>query len=181
MNYFKEVLDYLTKIFQWWVIISPWEKAIRVRFGKHTKILDGGTHFRIPFFDIVYVQCFRMRVVQMPVQTISTKDGHTLSVVICGGYSIKNIEKLYNRMAMPEGTISNMIMGEASQYIYSHNLTECNPELLEAKILERLNLDDFGIKYEYVKVLGYAVVKTFRLIQDQSWMPNALDVNTARQ
>lgn len=177
MNIFKDTIEYLTKFFQWWIIVMPWEKAVRVRFGKNIKILSEGTHFRIPFFDAIYLQSTRMRVVQMPIQTISTKDNQTLTLTVCAGYSISNIETLYQKMAMPESTITNMVMGEISDYIFSRNLLDCKPEDLEKIVMARLNLDDYGISYDYVKVVGYAVVRTYRLIQDQHWTPNNLDVS----
>lgn len=66
METIKATLEYLTKLFQWWIIVQPWEKGIRTRFGTNTKVLDAGCHFRIPFFDTVYVQESRLRVLHLP-------------------------------------------------------------------------------------------------------------------
>jgi hypothetical protein len=178
MNFIKDTLDYLTRIFQWWVIIMPWEMAIRVRLGKKIKILSAGTYFRIPFVDTIFLQSTRLRVVQMAPQTIATRDGKTLTIVVCAGYSISNIETLYQRMFQAESTISNIIMGEIAKHVSSNDLGESTPEKLEQKVMTALNADDYGVKYEYVKVIGYAIVKTFRLIQDSHWTADGLSTNT---
>lgn len=175
MTWVNDLLNHLTKIFQWWVIIMPWEKAVRVRFGKHLKVLSAGVYFKIPFFDSIYIQSDRLRVVTMPPQTIATKDKHTLTLVTCVGYSISNIEMLYRKMFAPEMTISNMVMGAVSEYIFSNDLIDCNPSKIEAYINIKLSSDDYGLKYEYFKVIGYAIVKTYRLIQDQHWTSNELN------
>src|SRR3954464_5226081 len=119
MNNIKEILESLGKLFQWWIILLPWEKGMRIRFGNRIKLVAPGMHFKIPLIDKYYVQTTRLRVVQLPPQTVSTKDKQTLTVVMCGGYSISNIETLYNKMCQAESTIANMIMGEVSEYIYS--------------------------------------------------------------
>lgn len=174
MNYIKDTLEYLTKIFQWWVIVMPWEKAIRVRLGKQIKILSEGTHFRIPFIDAIYLQSIRLRVIEMSPQTIMTKDRQTLTVVCCAGYTITDILKLYQKMYQPETTISNIIMAEIATHIASNNLSECRPEDIQEKVFEKLKSEDFGIEYTYVKITGYAIVRAFRLIQDSHWTSNSL-------
>lgn len=156
----------------------PWEKAIRVRFGKRLTILSAGVHFKIPFFDAIYLQSDRLRVVTMSPQTIATKDGKTLTLVTCVGYSISDIEKLYRKMFAPEVTISNMAMGAISEYIFNHNLVDCEPSQIENHINKVLNNDDYGIRYEYFRVLGYAIVRTYRIIQDSHWSPDNLNTTT---
>lgn len=180
MNSIKEVLDYLAKIFQWWILIQPWELGVRTRLGNKTKLLDPGIHFRIPFFDIIYVQTIRLRVVSLCPQTVSTKDGKTLTITCSVGYSIGDILLLFNTLYHPEATIGNMVQGYVARYIFSHDLTECTPEQVENYVTEKLTGIEHGLKYEYSRVISYAVVKTYRLIQDGTWSENKLDINEKR-
>lgn len=180
MNYIKETLDYLSKLFQWWVIIQPWEQGIRTRFGKNAIILLKGTHFRIPFFDTIYIQTTRLRVVSMPLQTVTTKDKQTITLCSAIGYSITDIHKLFNSLFHPESTISNMVLSEVSEYVYTHDLSECNPKDIENLVISKLKNEDYGIKYEYIKIVGYAVVKTYRLIQDGHWTPDGLNLDNQK-
>lgn len=177
MNYIKETIDYLLKIFEWWIVVMPWEEGIRVRFGKKTKLMKPGVHLRFPFIDSCYIQTTRLRVVNLPPQTISTLDGKTLSIVSVIGFSIIDIEKLYTTLFHPDSTICNMALGTIADYVCSHNLDECSPDDINKIVIERLNNDEYGIKYEYSKIIGYAVVKTYRLLQDSHWMPNEINMN----
>lgn len=122
MNWVKELIDYLSKIFQWYIMVSPWEKGIRIRLGNRQKLLNPGTHFRIPFIDTVYVQPCRIRVAHLSAQTATSKDGHSVTFAIAVGYSIADIEKLYNSVNEPERTIANIVQGEATHYISINNL-----------------------------------------------------------
>ena len=172
------LLRYATEIFQWWVLVMPWERGLRVRCGKWIKELDGGIHFRIPYVDALYVQTTRTRVVDVPLQTIQTKDNKPLSILTVFGYSISDILLVYQTLFHPESTIVNMVMGMVADFVTKHTLEECTPDAVEAYVLDQLDLTEYGFNIEYFKVVGYTVVKTFRLIQDNHYtsMPNNMDI-----
>jgi len=174
MTPIKELIEYLMKIFRWWVSVLPWERGLRIRLGKKVKLLNPGFHFRFPFFDTVYIQTIRMRVVSIPPQTITTKDGQTLTITLVVGYSIDDIQKVFNTIHQPEATICNLVSGEASDYVSQNNT--CSPKIIQEQILKNIIPLDYGIKFEYIKVTGYAIVKTFRLIQDHHWTPDNLNL-----
>ena len=177
MGTIKEILEYVSKLFKWWIIVNPWEMGIRIRLGKHEKMLHAGLHFRVPFFDSIYVQTTRMRMVTLAPQTVSTMDGKTLTVVASVGYSISDLSVLYKTLAQPESTICNLVLSSISEYVYSHGILECRPELIEDKVIASLSASNYGIKYEQVKIVGFAVVKTFRFIQDSHWIPENLHLD----
>jgi len=56
MNSVKDLLDYILNIFKIWVIVQPWEQGLRVRLGKHIKLVNGGLYFKIPYIDSYYIQ-----------------------------------------------------------------------------------------------------------------------------
>lgn len=155
----------------------PWEQAIRIRFGRHSKLLDAGLHFKIPFFDSVYVQTTRLRVTNLPMQTISTKDDKTVTISMALGYSITDIQQLFNTLYHPESTLSNICNGEISEYVSSHDLRDCRPVLLEKAVREKIEIfKDYGIRIDYFKVVGFANVRTYRLISDMYPNINPMDM-----
>lgn len=168
MGSIKELIDYVLNVFKFWIIIEPWELAVRTRFGRNKKLLSAGIHFRIPFMDGFYVQCVRLRVINLPMQNLTTKDLKTITVNGSAGYEITNIETLYSTMYEPESTISNMVMGTIADYIYSKNVAEIVPEDVESQVIKKLDLSKYGLSVSYFKMINFAVVRTFRLIQDQS-------------
>lgn len=174
MNQIKELLEYIFNAFKIWVIVQSWESGIRVRCGKRIKIISPGIHFKLPYFDSVYVQEIRLRIVSMPTQTITTKDALTVTLSAAIGYSIKDIEKLYKTLYHPETTIKNMAMAFISDYISKKHYSEITLEDIEASAVNHLKEMDHGIDFSYLKITNYAQVKTYRLIQDRNWFSEGL-------
>jgi len=177
MGQIKDLLEYIFNFIKIWIIVQPWEQGIRVRKGNKIKKLSKGIFFRIPYFDSIYIQESRLRMVQMSMQTLTTKDRQTVTINSCLGYSMADIEKLFNTLCHPEGTISNIAMSVTSELIFNTDLSNINPKEVELAVLKELNKNDYGLKFEYFKITNFAAVKTFRLIQDgQSWVDNCLSI-----
>jgi len=178
MEQIKNFFDYIFKAVKFWIIIQPWEQGLRVRRGKTTTKLTGGLYFRIPYIDSVYVQETRLRMIALCMQTLTTKDGKTVTINSSLGYSIQDIEQLYQTLYHPEGTISNMAMSESSDFVFVNNLTDITPKQIEDAVLAKLNAGQYGLQFEYFKITNFAAVRTFRLIQDgQSWVDNSLKMD----
>ncbi|QTE37500.1 SPFH domain-containing protein [Mucilaginibacter gossypii] len=177
MESIKGLIDYLLNIVKFWIVVQPWEQGIRVRFGKYQKLLPGGVHFRIPFLDTVYIQCDRLRVISMPMQTLTSKDFKTVTLNGSIGYEISDIELLYNQMVHPELTISNIAMGAIADFIYQNEIANIAAIDIENVVLSKLKTTPYGINIGYFKLLNFAVVRTYRLIQDQSWSDRGIDLN----
>lgn len=177
MNQLKDIIDYLFNLIKIWVIIQPWETALRVRLGKKITLLKKGIHFRLPYFDSIYKQENRLRIVSIPIQTVTTKDFKTITMDSAIGYSIVDIKKLYETLYYPEITIINIVMSEVSKVIYSNNLDEISISNIEDEILEKLHILDYGLKFESYKIKTFAVVRTYRIINDQSWVSENLFID----
>lgn len=169
MNQLKEFFQWIIDSMKIWVIVQPWESAVRVRMGKQTKVLTKGIFFRIPYLDSVFVQENRLRIVQMSLQTLTTKDLNAITIEGAVGYEITNIEKLYNTLYQPETTISSMVKSKIAEYIFERNHQDILPAELEKIVLKDLQALDYGIDIKYLRIQNFAIVKTFRLIQDQTW------------
>jgi regulator of protease activity HflC (stomatin/prohibitin superfamily) len=162
--------------------VQPWESGIRVRFGKYSKRINADIHVRVPFFDAVYVQEVRLRVASIPLQTVTTKDGETITIGSAVGYSITDIEKLYKTLYHPETTIQNIVLSYVAEYIFSKTKSDITPDTCQNIVSEAIKseMEKYGIKIKYIKITGFAIAKTFRLIQDQSWVHEGIDMNQKR-
>jgi hypothetical protein len=177
MNQVKDFFEYIFNAVKIWVIVQPWQSGVRVRNGKQIKRLEGGIYFRLPYLDSIFIQENRLRVTEMPMQTLTSKDLKTITLNSSFGYSISNIEKLYQTLYHPEKTLQNIAMSEVANFIWNNDLGGITPEKLETAVLSKLKADDYGIKFEYFKITNFAVVRTYRLIQDQSWISEGLIMN----
>lgn len=170
MGSIKEFIEYIVNVFKIWVIIQPWQSGLIIRAGKNIREVSAGIYFKIPYLDSVYVKEHKLRVITLPIQTLTTKDLKTITLSSSVGYSITSIRKLYETLYHPETTISNMVMSEISELIFNTDLCDITPSLLEDFILKKINIEEYGLNFSYYKISNFAAVRTYRLIQDSSWM-----------
>jgi regulator of protease activity HflC (stomatin/prohibitin superfamily) len=173
MEWAKQLFEHIQKLLIWWVVINPWEMGVRSRAGGKAELLQPGCHFRIPYFDTIMVQPVRERVVNIPPQVCSTKDMEVMTMVINLAYQITDIAKVYNTIHNPEGTICSIAMGQASKTISEKMLSECNQRIVEKDIENELLKLDIGIEIKGIRIVTFAKVKTYRLMQDAHWLPDA--------
>lgn len=177
MNQVQQLFEYIFNAVKIFIIVQPWETGIRVRNGKKIKKLNKGIYFRIPYFDSVFIQESRLRISEIPIQTLTSKDSKTITLNSSLGYSIKDIEILYQTLYHPETTLKNIAMSEVANFVFSKDIKDINTKLLEDVVLKKLAEKDYGIEFKYFKIMNFAVIRAYRLIQDQSWTSEGLYMN----
>ncbi len=176
MELLNSITVFLTKLFQWWFTVMPWEQAILIRRGKVSKLKSAGIYLKIPFIDAVYIQTTRMRMVDMPIQTVATKDGITLTIKAVIGYSIKDVQLLYNTLYHPEMTLNSMSMGFIGEYVRDNNMVDISPKQIEQFVNGKIVASDYGLANLTIRITTFAGVRTFRLIQDHSGLYEGLNM-----
>lgn len=167
MSIFQGILDFLKQLLAWWFVVEPWEQAIRVRFGKHVRLMHAGVHFRIPFFDVVYKQNVRRRVSGIPVQTLTASDGVPVTIHGSVGYRICDVLKLQQTLHDAEVSVQQELQGLVTNYVVSHPASECTPAKIIEAVKATVNLSKYGLNDVDFFLTGYVCnVPTFRLIQD---------------
>lgn len=160
------------RLFQWWVILSPWEAGVRVRLGKHVKTFGAGVHFCIPFMDHFYVESIRLRVSGLETQTLTTLDGQTLTLSGTFGYCITNIKNLFDTLYNPEDSLRNFVESAIANYVVTHILQDCAPATIAAAACAQVDFAKYGLGCAQVNIVEYARVRTYRLIsgdRDTPW------------
>jgi hypothetical protein len=181
MGIFREIINAIIRMFTWLVIVAPWEQAVRVRFGKYTRILRAGVHLKIPFVDRIYKQSIRRRLSIMGTVTLTTKDKQAVTVNGAIGYEIVDLLKLYQTLHQPEDTITYETLGLVSGFIVTRNLADCLPHHIKAHVDAEMDLTRYGLGKQEFVLTSFAVVKTYRLLQGgmSEWTSGEnLDVST---
>jgi regulator of protease activity HflC (stomatin/prohibitin superfamily) len=178
MEWIRQIWDQISTLFKWWVIIMPWEAGLRIRFGKKIKTLDAGIHFRIPYIDTCYRQSTRIAFINISPQTLTTKTGETVTISLIIGYSISDILKVHTSVSEIQGALTGKVAGCVSDFISTTEIDKCKPKDVELHAIQTLSEEDWGIDIEEIKVTSYAIVKTYRLIQDPNWMSTSHTLDT---
>lgn len=162
----KELLRSLLQIFHWWIVISPWDRAVRARLGKYVRVLGPGVHLKIPWADRIYTQAIRRRVSVISIQTLTTLDHKTVTLAGSLGYIITDLLRLYQTLHDAEDTLAVEVQGLIADFVARRNLAECAPGMIQYYVLQNLNLGRYGLGNVEFHIVQFAVVKTFRLIKD---------------
>ena len=164
----RQIFQAISYMLTWWVIVSPWQCAVRLRFGKHITTLKAGIHLKIPLIHQVFVQNTRLLVVDTPNQTVTTADGRVVTLSVVVGYRIVDIEQVLTSVQNPREVVSSLAMGAVSAYITAHGSAECAIPAIEADLIEQLDGQNWGLKFDLVRVTDFAFVKTYRFITNGS-------------
>lgn len=139
MNALAGIFQGLKSMLQWWVVIAPWEAAVRVRRGKRVKVLGAGMHLRVPLVDRFFVQSTRLRITDLPIQTLTTTDGATITLKGQLAYRIVDIGKLYDTLHDAEGTLVNATQAAIAGVVTAADRESCSPGEIGRAVTERLS------------------------------------------
>ena len=173
MNELFQWIVNLLKDARFWQIVLPWERGVRVRFGRWVKVWEAGLHLRIPFFDDVRVVNTRLMVATVPSLTVTTLDGRVVTLAANIGLRIADPVKVLMAFRDPTNVCSAFAQGEFQSFIASRTLEDCKPAVVERAV--SVALTAFGkeaIEFVFVRLVDFAVCRTIRLIND-NWRPNS--------
>lgn len=165
MSWLGQLFSKVGEAFNWWFTVQPWERAVRVRAGKHVRLLEPGIHMQLPFIDKVYVQNIRVRVAATTSQSLTTRDGVTLTICAAVRFSIVDVLQLYNSLHNAGQTIAQEIEGHLSDYIITHDSVDVTPELLVDYAQRKTDIAQYGLDLDKIFLTDFIRVRTFRLIQ----------------
>lgn len=171
MNQFFEWISGALRAAKWWAVVMPWERAVRVRAGKHTRVWEPGWHWRIPFLDEVRTFNNRLRISTFPSLTITSKDGRTVTAAGLVGFRIVDPLRVILALQQPEHTCGALVMAFASEYLGTRAFAEVTAAEFETAALAALTHRVPGCQFEFVRLTDFAAVRTYRLLQEQ-WRPN---------
>lgn len=186
-------MTWLQQIAQWlgtlriWFTVMPWERAIRVRFGKRVTRLEPGLHFRIPFADETYQQNVRLRVLNLPVQTVTNLLGQTVTLSGVVRWRVSDIGLLYDQLHSPEDWILNTALASLASVVFdaeqvlsqriggdapapaaeSVRISPMGLSRMASARFQEANPSLMGLEVESISITDMARVRTYRIINGE--------------
>lgn len=145
MNIFTQLVDFIGRLLRWWVVVQPWEQALRVRLGKRTRLLFPGVHFCVPYIDAVYLQNIRRRAMGCMSQTVSTTDDVLITFAGTLRYSIKDVLLLQTTLHDATDTVRYEAQNLAAHYIATRKYADITPVSLASYVTAQLNFGRYGL------------------------------------
>lgn len=159
-----ELFKQCLQILSWFVVVTPWEQALRVRGGRHVRFLDAGIYLKIPLFDRVFKQSIRRRLHNIRTQTLTTNDNRVITYSGALGYSVADLKKLYDNLESATDTIETEASAKVAHYISTHKFEECTPSAIEEYVLKNIDLQKYGLAGQEFYTTSCATARTYRLI-----------------
>lgn len=170
MNQFIQWLADTFRGARFWFVVLPWERAVRVRLGKHARLYEAGWHWRVPFIDDLRTFNNRLRLTSFPSLTVTSKDGKTVTAAGLVGFRITDPLRALMVLQQPEATAAGLAMGEIAKYLSEKPYAECSASEAASAAAGAIANEMPGITVDFVRLVDYASIRTFRLLQEQ-WRP----------
>jgi regulator of protease activity HflC (stomatin/prohibitin superfamily) len=169
----------IEKIFEWgtelWPIevIEYYDRGIKMRMGipvpnkdKSIKILEPGPHWYWPFIDKIISSRVSVKTMDVPEQSVTTKDGQ--SVVVRGvlKYKVRDVAKLLLDVDSPEEAVVDMSQGILMAEISSKVWSACDSQDLTKQISTKIKREatKWGIELVEFTLTDLALMRSIRLL-----------------
>ena len=157
------------KIFQFWVVIYPYEQGVRLRLGKFQAVLSTGLHWCLPFkLDRVITIETVVRTLRLGAQSLVTGDGRHIvinTVVTC---AVEDARKALLTVNSVEHVIDDACSGLVAAFVAQHEfgyIVECCAEPDAALVDDcRRTAAEHGVHIVKVQFTDVTQSRTFRLL-----------------
>lgn len=159
----------ILKIFQFWVVIYPYEKGVHLRLGKYIGTLGTGFHWCCPLkIDRVIAVEIVVRTLRLGAQSLFTRDGKPVvvnSVVTC---QITDPAKAVLEVNSIEHVIDDTCSGLVAAFVADNDfayIASCGSEQDDGLLNDCKDLAaQYGIKILRVQFTDISPSRTFRLL-----------------
>ena len=166
MAFFTEILSSLRALFTWWFAVAPWERAVRLKWGKYEELLGPGIHMRVPIRDRIYRQSVRLRSTETIGQNLTTRDGKIVTLAFVIEWAIGDLLKIFTTITQPEKTVATRVKAVMADEVANRAVTDIDPLDLAKVVTDRMKELDWGLKDVQVRITEFIIAaRTYRLIQ----------------
>lgn len=148
-------------------VLNEFERGVVLRFGKYSRRIGPGLHFKLPFIEEVWSDTVVPRTINLMSQTLTTKDGKTVVVSSVITTIINDVKKALLCVdgvdnAMEDicyGLIGDMVLGHTWDEILALDVSEvCRSSMNEIGA-------QYGIEITNVQFQDIAYIKTYRIMR----------------
>lgn len=168
---FDKLIEIIT---HWWlqltpvIIIRDYEQAVLLRFGKFSKVMLPGIHFKIPFFDEVIDQHVVVTTLSLDAQSLYTQDKQNIVVKGIIKYKISDVKTFLLEVYDAQDALSDMSQSIIKNVIMSMTLDECTDSELDNTLTKKVRVEarKWGVEVQQVTLTDLAPIRSYRLIND---------------
>lgn len=155
------------KIFPRFGTIFPNEKGVFLRMGRYKRSLEPGLYFCFPIIDEIQKLDVTPQVINLPNQSVTTKDSKALAISGTVEYSISNPRKALLEVQNFDASLQNLSMGVIANYVKGRSYQDCiKLNGLEQEIVKEIKNKacEWGLEVTTFWVTDLAEHKVYRLM-----------------
>ena len=118
-------LEKAIKLFPRFSTVFPYERGVFLRMGRYKRTLEPGMYFCFPIIDEVQKLDVTPQVINLPNQSVTTKDGKVLAVSGAVEYSICDPLKALLDVHNFDASLQNLSMGIVGDYVKQRTYNDC--------------------------------------------------------
>lgn len=135
---FDRIFDFIESVWEWfipWVIIDAYEMGVVLRLGKFNRVINPGLRIIWPFgIESVKYETVVRQTAYLDVQSLTTKDGKTVSVAGIITFTITDIKKFLLDIDDGENDMSNMVYGIIADCVEDTNWREIKTQVFNCRV-----------------------------------------------
>jgi regulator of protease activity HflC (stomatin/prohibitin superfamily) len=166
------LIDFLIsilKVFQFWVVIYPYERGVQLRLGKFKRELGAGFHVCAPFkIDRVLTIDTAIRTLRLGAQSLVTRDGKPVIVNTVVACEIADVQRAILSVHAIEHVIDDSCSGLVAAFVANHSLefiVHCCAEPDSSLVLHcQENAAQYGVRIIRVQFTDVTPSRTFRML-----------------
>lgn len=163
IDFLIDVLDKVLPV----VIVNQFDKAVLLRRGLFVRVLEGGIHFKIPFVDEVMHQTYVTTTMNLPAQSLLTKDKKHIVVKAIIKYNVFDVKVLLLETWDAVDAISDTTQGIIKDVIMDSELAGIDKDIDNAiTIKARREAKKWGVDIEKVTFTNIGEIRSIRLFNE---------------
>jgi regulator of protease activity HflC (stomatin/prohibitin superfamily) len=173
---FDRLLDVALELSKWAAPVAhiqPWEGGVRITSflsRQRVRAIGPGLHFKIPFIQIIETTEVVTTTQNLPPQSLTTKDGKSVTVSGIIKFSIKDVVPLFTSVVDREDVLRDVALGAIHRAVRSREWGEIIKDqgTLEKEVRSSIadDVNKLGFKIERFTFSDLASVRTIRLMQE---------------
>ncbi|MHC4152424.1 MAG: SPFH domain-containing protein [Planctomycetota bacterium] len=168
---FSQFLMKAGKIFPRFAVVFPNEGGVFLRMGKYKKTLGPGLYFCFPIIDEVLKLDITTQVINLPNQSMTTRDAKAIAISGAIEYSIYDPRKALLDVQNFDASLQNLSMGIIGVFIKERTYQDCiKVNGLEGKVIEGIKdrAEEWGLKVKRFWITDMARHRVYRLMTHDS-------------
>lgn len=170
----KLLVDLISPIWPF-KIVHQWEHGLYYVFGRYQWTCKPGLKVVVPYFTDVKTVSMVGEIESTPLQTVTLRDGRTLTYSASMRLQVIDANKAYNRIGHWSETTIELAAGIVSECLADAEPERFDPargkrERLLNEIREEINTESeaYGVRLTTLRLNNLAFVRTLRLLTDRS-------------